>query len=79
MTKRIIIPGPPGTGKTWKLVNEYLKEEKEKYNTPLKRIGFFTFSRNATKISVGRATKLFNKIDYEEDLKYFCTLHALGT
>ena len=79
MTKRIIIPGPPGTGKTWKLVNEYLKEEKEKYNTPLKRIGFFTFSRNATKISVSRATKLFNKIDYDEDLKYFCTLHALGT
>ena len=40
MIKRTIIPGPPGTGKTWKLVNEYLKEEKEKYNTPLKKIGF---------------------------------------
>jgi len=79
MIKRTIIPGPPGTGKTWKLVNEYLKEEKEKYNTPLKKIGFFTFSRNATNISVGRVTKLFNKVDYDEDLKYFCTLHALGT
>ena len=79
MIKRTIIPGPPGTGKTYRLVNTYLKKEKEEYNTPLKRIGFFTFSKNATNISVGRVTKLFSKIDYDEDLKYFCTLHALGT
>jgi len=78
MIKRIIIPGPPGTGKTYRLVNTYLKEEVEKYKTPLKRVGFFTFSKNATKISVNRATKLFDKIDYDEDLKYFSTLHALG-
>ena len=79
MIKRTIIPGPPGTGKTYRLVNTYLKEEVEKYKTPLKRVGFFTFSKEATRISVARATKLFNKIDYDEDLKYFCTLHALGT
>ena len=79
MIKRTIIPGPPGTGKTYRLVNTYLIEEVEKYNTPLKRVGFFTFSKEATRISVARATKLFNKIDYDEDLKYFCTLHALGT
>ena len=79
MIKRTIIPGPPGTGKTYRLVNTYLKKEKEEYNTPLKRIGFFTFSKNATTISVNRVTKLFNKVDYDEDLKYFCTLHALGT
>ena len=24
MTKRIIIPGPPGTGKTYRLINTYL-------------------------------------------------------
>ena len=79
MIKRTIIPGPPGTGKTYRLVNTYLKKEKEEYNTPLKKIGFFTFSKNATTISINRVTKLFNKIDYDEDLKYFCTLHALGT
>ena len=78
MINRTIIPGPPGTGKTYRLVNTYLKEEVEKNKTPLKKIGFFTFSKNATKISVNRVTKLFNKIDYDEDLKYFCTLHALG-
>ena len=79
MIKRTIIPGPPGTGKTYRLVNTYLKREKEEYNTPLKKIGFFTFSKNATTISVNRVTKLFNKVDYDEDLKYFCTMHALGT
>ena len=78
MINRTIIPGPPGTGKTYRLVNTYLKEEVQKNKTPLKKIGFFTFSKNATKISVNRVTKLFNKIDYDEDLKYFCTLHALG-
>ena len=32
MIKRIIMPGPPGTGKTYRLVNTYLKEEVEKEN-----------------------------------------------
>ena len=66
MIKRTIIPGPPGTGKTYRLVNTYLKGEVEKYKTPLKKVGFFTFSKNATNISVGRVTKLFSKIDYDE-------------
>ena len=39
MIKRTIIPGPPGTGKTYRLVNTYLKEEVEKYNTLLKEQG----------------------------------------
>ncbi len=43
MTQRIIIPGPPGTGKTYRLINKYLKEEVNEYKTPLKRIGFFYF------------------------------------
>ena len=69
MINRTIIPGPPGTGKTYRLVNTYLKEEVEKNKTHLKKIGFFTFSKNATKISYNRVTKLFNKIDNDEDLK----------
>ena len=33
MIKRTIIPGPPGTGKTYRLVNTYLKDEIETYKT----------------------------------------------
>ena len=40
MIERTIIPGPPGTGKTYRLVNTYLKKEKEEYNTPLKKLDF---------------------------------------
>ena len=40
MIKRTIIPGPPGTGKTYRLVNTYLKKEKEEYNTSLKKLDF---------------------------------------
>ena len=36
MINRTIIPGPPGTGKTYRLVNTYLKEEVQKNKTPLK-------------------------------------------
>ena len=36
MIERTIIPGPPGTGKTYRLVNTYLKDEVEKHKTPLK-------------------------------------------
>ena len=78
MTQRIIIPGPPGTGKTYRLINKYLKEEVNNYKTPLKRIGFFTFSRNAYEVAKRRAVKFFPKADWDEDLKYFSTLHAIG-
>ena len=78
MTQRIIIPGPPGTGKTYRLINKYLKEEVNNYKTPLKRIGFFTFSRNAYEVAKRRAVKFFPKADWDDDLKYFSTLHAIG-
>jgi superfamily I DNA/RNA helicase len=77
MFKRTIIPGPPGTGKTFRLVNHYMKMEKEIHNTPLNKIGFFTFSKKGIEVAIGRVRKFFNVID-EKDLKYFCTLHALG-
>jgi Ni2+-binding GTPase involved in maturation of urease and hydrogenase len=31
--KRVIVPGPPGTGKTYHLINNYLKKEIEEYKT----------------------------------------------
>ena len=79
MKKRIIIPGPPGTGKTYRLINTYLKEEVEIHKTPVKKIGFFTFSKNASEIAKRRAMKFLTNIDWDEDLKYFSTLHALGS
>tara|TARA_Y100001951_G_C11287195_1_gene269565 strand:- start:173 stop:1732 length:1560 start_codon:yes stop_codon:yes gene_type:complete len=79
MIKRIIIPGPPGTGKTYRLVNTYLKEEVEVHKTPVKKIGFFTFSKNASEIAKRRAIQFLTKVDWDEDLKYFSTLHALGS
>ena len=78
MTKRIIIPGPPGTGKTYRLINTYLKEEVDKHKTPVKKIGFFTFSRTASEVAKQRTIKFLTNIDWDEDLKYFSTLHALG-
>ena len=78
MTKRIIIPGPPGTGKTYRLINTYLKKEVNEHKTPVKKIGFFTFSRTASDVAKQRAIKFLTNIDWDEDLKYFSTLHALG-
>jgi superfamily I DNA/RNA helicase len=78
MIERTIIPGPPGTGKTYRLVNTYLKDEVEKHKTPLKKVGFFTFSKNASEIAKKRTIKFFPTIDWDRDLEYFSTLHALG-
>jgi NAD(P)-dependent dehydrogenase (short-subunit alcohol dehydrogenase family) len=40
--KRIIIPGPPGTGKTYHLINHYLKREIEEHKTPTNKIAYIT-------------------------------------
>ena len=65
MTKRIIIPGPPGTGKTYRLINTYLKKEVNKHKTPVKKIGFFTFSRTASEVAKQRAIKFANLMGIE--------------
>ena len=57
MINRTIIPGPPGTGKTFTLLNkveEYLK------NTDPDRVGYFAFTRKAANEAKDRAMKKFN-------------------
>ena len=41
--------GPPGTGKTYRLVNHYLKKELNDYAIDPEKIVYITFSRAAEK------------------------------
>ena len=41
------IMGPPGTGKTYRLINYYLKKELNEHNTDPEKIVYITFSRAA--------------------------------
>ena len=47
MAVRTIIPGPPGTGKTYRLVNHYLAKEINDLHTDPKKIVYVTFSNAA--------------------------------
>ena len=69
-----IILGPPGTGKTTKLlglVESYLERGVEP-----DRIGYFAFTRRAANEAVERACLRFNLS--KKDLPYFRTLHSLA-
>ena len=70
MAVRTIIPGPPGTGKTWTLVNHYLAKEINDLHTNPKRIVYVTFSNAA-------ADEANERIKHS--LLYISTLHHLGT
>ena len=68
------IMGPPGTGKTYRLVNHYLKKELNDYNTDPEKIVYITFSRAAAEEAAERITELFPN----SKLKYISTMHAMG-
>ena len=73
MIRKIL--GPPGTGKTTRLlkyVQTFLK-----LGTPLERIGYFAFTRKAANEAKERMLKLYPQYGYR-DLKYFQTLHSLA-
>ncbi len=70
MAVRTIIPGPPGTGKTYRLVNHYLSNEINGLQTNPKKIVYVTFSNAAADVAN-------EKIKYP--LLYISTLHHLGT
>jgi len=67
--------GPPGTGKTRRLLNEVHKYVQK--GTPLDKIGYFAFTRKAA----GEARDRFldkNENLTKKDIKYFQTLHSLA-
>jgi len=72
---RIIIPGPPGTGKTHTLIHEYLHKELFVYNTKPEKICYITFSNAAANEARERIEKEYTKLKF----KYICTMHSLGT
>ena len=74
--KRIIIPGPPGTGKTYHLVNNYLRKEIEEYKTSGNKIAYLTFSNAATDEAKKRILNTFPQV---KEFPYICTMHSLGT
>ena len=77
--KRIIIPGPPGTGKTYHLINKYLVKEVEEYKTSTKKIAYITFSNAADVESKKRIQLVFPRLDIKKDFPYVSTMHTLGT
>jgi superfamily I DNA/RNA helicase len=68
------IMGPPGTGKTYRLVNHYLKEELNDYNIDPEKIAYITFSRAASEVATDKISELYPG----KKLKYISTMHAMG-
>jgi len=72
---RYKVVGPPGTGKTRRLLNEVHRYVQK--GTPLDQIGYFAFTRKAA----GEARDRFlakNEDLTKKDIKYFQTLHSLA-
>ncbi len=66
--------GPPGTGKTTRLI-KYVKTF-VKLGTPIDKIGYFAFTTKAADEAVDRMLDAYP--NYKKDLKYFRTLHSLA-
>jgi|TARA_R100001086_G_scaffold56869_1_gene25734 superfamily I DNA/RNA helicase len=72
---RYKVVGPPGTGKTRRLLNEVQRYVDK--GVQLKKIGYFAFTRKAA----GEARDRFLKVKTEltkKEIKYFQTLHSLA-
>ena len=73
MTRKIL--GPPGTGKTTRLL-KYVKTFL-KLGTPLDKIGYFAFTKKAANEAKGRMLDAFPELT-DKKLKRFQTLHSLA-
>ena len=72
---RYKVIGPPGTGKTRRLLNEVHRHVKK--GIPLDRIGYFAFTRKAA----GEARDRYLKVEThltKKDIQHFQTLHSLA-
>ena len=72
---RYKVIGPPGTGKTRRLLNEVHRYVKK--GIPLARIGYFAFTRKAA----GEARDRYlakNEHLTKKDIQHFQTLHSLA-
>ena len=69
------ILGPPGTGKTTRLLN-YAKTF-IKLGTPIDKIGYFAFTKKAANEAKGRMLDQNPNLS-EKELKHFRTLHSLA-
>ena len=67
--------GPPGTGKTTKLL-KYVKTF-VKLGTPIEKIGYFAFTTKAANEAIDRMLD-YHTAFQRKDLKYFRTLHSLA-
>jgi len=69
------ILGPPGTGKTTRLI-KYVKTF-VKLGTPIDKIGYFAFTKKAAEEAVDRMLDAYPKLQ-KKNLKHFRTLHSLA-
>ena len=72
---RYKVIGPPGTGKTRRLLNEVQKYVKK--GTSLNRIGYFAFTRKAAGEARDRYLNVETHLS-KKDIKHFQTLHSLA-
>jgi superfamily I DNA/RNA helicase len=70
------IVGPPGTGKTYELIERVKNQVGQGVSTD--KVAFLTFTNNAANTARTRVLEAFpNK--RSDDFPYFCTLHSLAT
>ena len=72
---RYKVVGPPGTGKTRRLLNNV--QRYTDIGVPISKIGYFAFTRKAANEARDRFLKIRTDL-IKKDVKYFQTLHSLA-